>query len=80
MYLRLWCNLFSRDEVMSGIGEGGEGQGLAASLTTLAEARDRAAVLIPSLGEQPEVAAVMGELLMQADLVETTRSSQLSET
>ena len=54
---------------MSGIGEGGEGQGLAASLTTLAEARDRAAVLIPSLGEQPEVAAVMGELLMQADLV-----------
>ena len=55
---------------MSGIGEGGEGQGLAASLTTLAEARERASVLIPSLGsEQAEVAAVMGELLLQADLV-----------
>ena len=60
----------TRDEVMSGMGEGGEGEGLAASLTTLAETRERAAVLIPSLGsEQAEVAAVMGELLLQADLV-----------
>ena len=58
-----------RDEVMSGVGEGGQGQGLAASLSTLAEARERAAVLIPSLGDQTEVAAVMGELLLQADLV-----------
>ena len=60
----------TRDEVMSGMGEGGEGEGLAASLTTLAEARERAAALFPSLGSrQAEVAAVMRELLLQADLV-----------
>ena len=35
----------------------------------LGEARERAARLLGSLGEEGEVAAVLGELLLQSDLV-----------